>query len=83
LLALALALALAVTIVLAVVALALPEAVSDAVRLHLPGELETDAGIAIPLDHRAPDNESNHPHIYFSLSKAFKLCPEMVHIGCS
>jgi hemolysin activation/secretion protein len=53
------------------------------VRLHLLAELEADTGFAVPLDYRAPDNESNHPHIYFSLTKAFKLCPEMVRFGCS
>ena len=53
------------------------------VRLHLAAELEADAGIAFPLDYRAIDNESRHPHVYFSLVKAFKLCPDRLRMGCS
>jgi hemolysin activation/secretion protein len=53
------------------------------VRLHLLGEIEADTGIAVPLDYRAIDNESRHPHVYFSLSRSFKLCPERLHMGCS
>jgi hemolysin activation/secretion protein len=53
------------------------------VRLHLIAELEADAGIAIPLDYRAIDNESRHPHAYFSLVKSFKLCPDRLRMGCS
>jgi hemolysin activation/secretion protein len=53
------------------------------VRLHLPAELEADAGFAVPQDYRAVDNESRQPHVYFSLSKAFRLCPQMARLGCS
>jgi hemolysin activation/secretion protein len=53
------------------------------VRFHLAAELEVDAGIAVPLDYRAPDNESRDPHIYFSLSKSFKLCPDRARLHCS
>ena len=53
------------------------------VRFHLAAELEADAGIALPLDYRAPDNESRNPHIYFSLSKSFKLCPDRARLLCS
>jgi hypothetical protein len=52
------------------------------VRLHLAAELEADAGIAFPLDYGAIDNESRHPHAYFSLVKAFKLCPDRLRMGC-
>jgi hemolysin activation/secretion protein len=53
------------------------------VRLHLLADLEADAGIAVPLDYRAVDNESRQPHVYFSLSKAFRLCPQLARLGCS
>lgn len=53
------------------------------VRLHFPAELEADAGIAYPLDYRAIDNESRDPHVYFSLSKSFKLCPDRTRLHCT
>ena len=53
------------------------------VRLHLLAELEADSGIAFPLDYRAIDNESRHPHVYFSLSKSLKVCPDRPRMLCS
>jgi hemolysin activation/secretion protein len=53
------------------------------VRLHFPAELEADAGIAYPLDYHAIDNESRDPHVYFSLSKSFKLCPDRTRLHCT
>ncbi len=53
------------------------------VRLHFPADLEADAGIAVPLDYRALDNESRDPHVYFSLSKSFKLCPDRTRLHCT
>ena len=53
------------------------------VRLHMLAELEADSGNAFPLDYRAFDNESLHPHVYFSLSKSLKLCPDRPHMLCS
>lgn len=53
------------------------------VRLHFPAELEADAGIAVPLDYRTLDNESRDPHVYFSLSKSFKLCPDRTRLHCT
>jgi len=52
-------------------------------RLHFPAEMEADAGIAVPLDYRALDNESRAPHVYFSLSKSFKLCPDRTRLHCT
>jgi hemolysin activation/secretion protein len=57
--------------------------VGAGLRLHLAAEVEADAGIAIPLDYRAADNESRNPHIYFSLSKSLKVCPDQARLRCS
>ncbi|WP_314962845.1 ShlB/FhaC/HecB family hemolysin secretion/activation protein [Bradyrhizobium cosmicum] len=46
------------------------------VRLFLPDDLQADLGVAVPLSYRAPDNERRSPRFLFTLSSAFRLCPE-------
>jgi hemolysin activation/secretion protein len=45
-------------------------------RLFLGNDLRADLGIAVPLGYRAPDNWARHPRFLFTLSTAFRLCPE-------
>jgi hemolysin activation/secretion protein len=53
------------------------------VRFHLAGELDADVGVAFPLDYRALDNQSRDAHVYFSVSRAFRLCPDRQRLFCS
>jgi len=46
------------------------------VRLFLWDGLQADLGVAFPLSYRAPDNSMRSARLLFSLSNAFKLCPE-------
>ena len=46
------------------------------VRFFLGGDLQADIAVAFPLSYRAPDNEKRSARLLFSLSNAFKLCPE-------
>lgn len=46
------------------------------VRFFLPDDLQADLGVAVPLSYRAPDNERRSPRFLFTLSSAFRLCPE-------
>jgi hemolysin activation/secretion protein len=46
------------------------------VRLFLWDGLQADIGVAFPLSYRAPDNSMRSARLLFSLSNAFKLCPE-------
>lgn len=46
------------------------------VRLFLWDDLQADFGVAVPLSYRAPDNERRNPRFLFTLSSAFRLCPE-------
>jgi hemolysin activation/secretion protein len=46
------------------------------VRFFLGGDLQADIAVAFPLSYRAPDNSSRGARLLFSLSSAFKLCPE-------
>ncbi len=52
-------------------------------RLHMAGDLESDVGIAIPTDFRAVANQNRAPHVYFSLTKALKLCLDRTRLSCS
>lgn len=52
------------------------------VRFFLPQDLTADFAVAVPLSYRAPDNERRSPRFLFSLSSAFKLCPERGRGGC-
>ncbi|WP_375305003.1 POTRA domain-containing protein [Bradyrhizobium sp. A11] len=52
------------------------------VRLFLPNDFQADLGVAVPLSYRAPDNERRSPRFLFTLSSAFRLCPERGRSGC-
>lgn len=52
------------------------------VRFFLPDDLQADFGVAVPLSYRAPDNERRSPRFVFTLSSAFRLCPERGKAGC-
>lgn len=52
------------------------------VRFFLPHDLQADFGVALPLSYRAPDNERRSPRFLFTLSSAFRLCPERGRGGC-
>jgi hemolysin activation/secretion protein len=52
------------------------------VRFYLGGDLQADIAVAFPLSYRAPDNTSRSARLLFSLSNAFKLCPERALTRC-
>lgn len=52
------------------------------VRFFLPHDLRADFGVAVPLSYRAPDNQRRSPRFLFTLSSAFRLCPERGRGGC-
>lgn len=52
------------------------------VRFFLWDDLQADFGVAVPLSYRAPDNERRSPRFLFTLSSAFRLCPERGKAGC-
>jgi hemolysin activation/secretion protein len=52
------------------------------VRFFLPEDLQADFGVAVPLSYRAPDNERRSPRFLFTLSSAFRLCPERCKASC-
>ena len=52
------------------------------VRFFLRDDLQADLGVAVPLSYRAPDNERRSPRFLFTLSSAFRLCPERGKGGC-
>ncbi|WP_128926955.1 ShlB/FhaC/HecB family hemolysin secretion/activation protein [Bradyrhizobium guangxiense] len=52
------------------------------VRFFLPHDLQADLGVAVPLSYRALDNERRSPRFLFTLSSAFRLCPERGGSGC-
>jgi hemolysin activation/secretion protein len=56
--------------------------VGAGVRFHLAEDLRADIGVAVPLSYRAPDNESRTALLLFSLSSAFRLCPDNVRMRC-
>ena len=45
-------------------------------RFFLPHDLHADFGVAVPLSYRSPDNARRSPRFLFTLSSAFRLCPE-------
>lgn len=53
------------------------------VRLFFDGDLRADIGVGFPLSYRAPNNEDRSPTLLFSLSNAFRLCPERARFSCS
>ena len=46
------------------------------VRFFLTSDLQADLAVAFPLSYRAPDNSSRSARLLFSLSSAFKACPQ-------
>jgi hemolysin activation/secretion protein len=52
------------------------------VRFSLGGDLRADIAVAFPLSYRAPDNERRSARLLFSLSNAFKLCPQLAQARC-
>lgn len=52
------------------------------VRFFLPHDLQADFGMAVPLSYRAPDNDRRSPRFLFTVSSAFRLCPERGRNGC-
>ena len=46
------------------------------VRFFLTSDLQADIAVAFPLSYRAPDNSSRSARLLFSLSSAFKACPQ-------
>ena len=52
------------------------------VRFNLGGELQAGIAVAVPLSYRAPDNESRSARLLFSLSNAFRLCPDHGQMRC-
>lgn len=52
------------------------------VRFFLPDDIHADFGVAVPLSYRAPDNERRSPRFIFTLSSAFRLCPERGRANC-
>ncbi len=52
------------------------------VRLFLWDDVQADFGVAVPLSYRAPDNERRSARFLFTLSSAFRLCPERGKANC-
>ena len=52
------------------------------IRLFLWDDLTADFGVAVPLGYRAPDNQWRSPRFLFTLSSAFRLCPERGKANC-
>ncbi|MEH2487184.1 ShlB/FhaC/HecB family hemolysin secretion/activation protein [Bradyrhizobium sp. AZCC 2230] len=52
------------------------------VRFFLPEDIQADFGVAVPLSYRAPDNERRSPRFLFTLSSAFRLCPQRGKATC-
>lgn len=52
------------------------------IRFFLPQDFQADLGVAVPLSYRAPDNERRSPRLLFTLSSAFRLCPERGRSSC-
>ena len=52
------------------------------VRLFFGPDLQADLGVAVPLGYRAPDNSARDVRVLFSLSNAFRLCPDRAATRC-
>jgi hemolysin activation/secretion protein len=52
------------------------------VRFFLGDDLRADIAVAVPLGYRAPDNTTRSARVLFSLSNAFRLCPERAQARC-
>jgi hemolysin activation/secretion protein len=53
------------------------------VRLFFDGDLRADIGVGVPLSYRSPTNDNRSPTLLFSLSNAFRLCPERARFSCT
>jgi hemolysin activation/secretion protein len=56
--------------------------VGAGVRFFLTDDLHADVAVAAPLNYRSPDNSSRSARVLFSLSNAFRLCPERAQARC-
>ena len=52
------------------------------VRFFLASDLQADIAVAFPLSYRAPDNSSRSARLLFSLSSAFRACPDRAQTHC-
>lgn len=52
-------------------------------RFFLTDDLQAGIGVAFPLTYRSADNFDRNARLLFSLSNAFRLCPERARIFCS
>jgi hemolysin activation/secretion protein len=52
------------------------------VRFFLSSDLQADVAVAFPLGYRAPDNSARSARLLFSLSSAFKACPDRTQSRC-
>jgi hemolysin activation/secretion protein len=53
------------------------------VRVFMADDLQADLSVAFPLSYRAPENDRRSARVLFSLSSAFRLCPEKTRMHCS
>ncbi len=53
------------------------------VRFYLKDEVQAGIAIAVPLEYRALTFESHAPRLLFSISSAFKVCPDQARMRCS
>ena len=56
--------------------------VGAGMRLFLTDDLRADLAVAAPLNYRAPDNSGRSARLLFSLSNAFRFCPERAQARC-
>ena len=52
------------------------------VRFFFGSDLQADIAVAFPLGYRAPDNSTRSARLLFSLSSAFKTCPDRGQARC-
>jgi hemolysin activation/secretion protein len=52
------------------------------VRFFLGSDLQADIGMAFPLGYRAPENSTRSARLVFSLSSAFRACPDREQARC-
>lgn len=57
--------------------------VGAGIRLFFDGDLRADIGVGVPLSYRSPDNSSRSARFLFTLSNAFRLCPERARFTCT
>jgi hemolysin activation/secretion protein len=52
------------------------------IRFFLGDDLQADLAVAFPLSYRAPDNDMRTARVLFSLTSAFRLCPQRTQTRC-